>query len=93
MSVTVEEQQLDREPPTVAIQAITWWEAVRALVKAQECGLAVHQPVHVCCDYTPQMYVYIMGKHLVVVYKKRVFYSLHSYICAHGAHYITTGTQ
>ena len=67
--VTLEEQQLDRQPPTVAILAITWWEAVHALVKAQECGLAVHLPVHVCCDCTPQMYVYSTGKHLVLVYK------------------------
>ena len=48
-SVTLEEQRLDRQPPTVAIQATTWWEIVLALVKLQEYGLGVHLSVKVCC--------------------------------------------
>ena len=42
------EQQLERMPPTVVTQAITWWETVLALVKLQESGLGVHLPVKVC---------------------------------------------
>ena len=41
------EQHMEREPPTVAIQATTWWEAVPALVKLQECGLGMHLTVKV----------------------------------------------
>ena len=43
------EQHLDRQPPTVAIQATDWWEVVPALVNLQECGLGVYLPVKVCC--------------------------------------------
>ena len=39
--VTLEEH-MDRELPTVAIQATTEWEVVLALVHLQECGLGVH---------------------------------------------------
>ena len=46
-SVTLEEQHLDRQPPTVAIQATTWWEIGLALVKLQGCGLEVHLSVEV----------------------------------------------
>ena len=42
------EQHLDRQPPTVVIEATTWWETVFALVKLQESGLGVHLPVSVC---------------------------------------------
>ena len=45
--VTVLEQHLDREPPTVVIQATAWWGAVLAYAKLQECGLGVHLPVNV----------------------------------------------
>ena len=44
--VTLEEH-INRELPTVAIQATTEWEAVVALVYIQEHGLGVHLPVHV----------------------------------------------
>ena len=44
--VTLEEH-MDREPPTVVIQATTEWEAVFALVCLQEHGLGVCLPVHV----------------------------------------------
>ena len=44
--VTLEEH-MDRQLPTVAIQATTEWEAVVALVYIQERGLGVHLPVHV----------------------------------------------
>ena len=47
--VTMLEQHSDRQPTTVVIQATTWWEAVLAHVKLQECGLGVHLPVIVCC--------------------------------------------
>ena len=50
--VTLMEQQLDRQPPTVVTQATTWWETVLALVKLQEIGLGVNLPVNVCCYYT-----------------------------------------
>ena len=43
---------MDIEPPTVAIQAITWWEAVLAGVKLeqlQDFGLGVLLLVDVCC--------------------------------------------
>ena len=38
---------MDREPPTVVIQATGLWEAALALVKLQEGGLGVHLPVKV----------------------------------------------
>ena len=41
---TLEEQHLERQPPTVVIQATTWWETVLAHVKLQECGRAQHLP-------------------------------------------------
>ena len=46
--VTLLEQHSDIEPPTVVIQATTWWETVCAHVKLQEHGLEVHLPVNVC---------------------------------------------
>ena len=45
--LTLLEQHLDRQPPTVVMQATTRWEAVLAHVKLQECGLGVHLPVNV----------------------------------------------
>ena len=45
--LTLLEQYLDGQPPTVVTQAIIWWEAALALVKLQECGLGVHLPVKV----------------------------------------------
>ena len=49
--VTLVEQHLDGQPPTIVIQATTWWVAVLAFVKLQEYGLGVHLPVKVCCYY------------------------------------------
>ena len=43
------EQHLDRLPPTVVIQATTWWETAIIHAELQECGLVVHLPVRVCC--------------------------------------------
>ena len=57
--VTLLEQHMDKEQPTVAIQATTWWEAVLALVKLLECGLGVHLPVKVECD-NMQSEIYII---------------------------------
>ena len=45
--VTLVEQHMERQLPTVAVQAMIWWELVFALVNLQECGLAVHLPVEV----------------------------------------------
>ena len=46
-SVTLVEQHMDRQLPTVVIQATTWWETVLALVKLQGCGPGEHLPVKV----------------------------------------------
>ena len=46
--ITLLEQHLDRQPPTVVTQATTWWETVFACVKLMESGLGVHLPVNVC---------------------------------------------
>ena len=43
--ITLLEQHLDRQPPTVVIEDTSWWEAQLAHVKLQECGLGVHLPV------------------------------------------------
>ena len=45
--VTLLEQHMDRQPPTVVIHATTEWEAVLAHVNLQECGLGVHLSVKV----------------------------------------------
>ena len=50
--LVLEEQPLDRQPPTVVIQATTWWEALSAHVKLQECGLGVYPLVRVCCYWS-----------------------------------------
>ena len=79
------EQHLDKQPPTVVIQATLWWEVVLAHVNLQECGLAVHLPVKVCY-YTLKvnLCMYSTGKHLVLVSKKE---DCILYTCAHEAHY------
>ena len=46
--ITLLEQHLDRQPPTIVTQATTWWDSVLSLVKLQEIGLRVHLPVEVC---------------------------------------------
>ena len=45
--LTLLEQHMEKQPPTVVIQATSWWEAVLALVKLQECGLGMHLLVQV----------------------------------------------
>ena len=45
--LTLLEQHLDRQPPTVVTQATAWWETVLTLVKQEEVGLGVHLPVKV----------------------------------------------
>ena len=50
--VTLPGQHLDRQPPTVVIQATRWWETVFARVKLQEYGLEVHPPANVCCYWS-----------------------------------------
>ena len=46
--ISLLEQHLDRQPPTLVTQATTWWETVLTLVKLQESGLGVYQLVKVC---------------------------------------------
>ena len=46
--ITLLEQHLDGQPPTVVTQATTWRETVLALVKLQEIGLGMHLHVKVC---------------------------------------------
>ena len=57
--VTLLEQHLEGEPPTVAIQATGLWEATLGLVKLQEFGLEICLPVKVCCYH---------GVHSIMVY-------------------------
>ena len=45
--VTLVEPHVDREPPTVVIQATTEWEAVVADVRVQACGLGIDLSVEV----------------------------------------------
>ena len=52
--ITLLEHHLDRQPPTVVIQATSWMQTVLGHVKLQECGLAVHLHVKVCSCGTPQ---------------------------------------
>ena len=47
--VTLLEQHLDRQLPTVVIQATTWWETALVHVKLQEDGQEIHLPVRVSC--------------------------------------------
>ena len=46
--ITLLEQQLDRQPPTVVTQATTWWETEITHVKLQVIGLGVNLSVKVC---------------------------------------------
>ena len=45
--ITLLEQHLDRQPPTVVTQATTWWETILAHVELLESGLGVNLPVNV----------------------------------------------
>ena len=67
--LTLLEQHLDRQPPTVVIQAITWWEAVLALVKLQECGLEMHLSVKVSAYHINhvKLCAHSTGKHIVMM--------------------------
>ena len=56
--VTLVEQHLDRQPPTVVIQDMTWWETTLAHVKLQEGGLGVHLPVKVTTLYLAANIIY-----------------------------------
>ena len=75
--VTLVEQHLDKQLPTVAIQATSWWEAVHAHVKLQECGLGMHLPVKVGCLYTICMPVHSGGKCLVLSSHQNKLEELH----------------
>ena len=61
-SVTLLEQHMEGEPPTVVIQATIEWEAAFALVYLQEGGLGVHLHVHVRCYYLTCMHVHGRGQ-------------------------------
>ena len=59
--VTLLEQHMNRQPPTVVIQATTGREAVLAPVKLQEGGLGVHLHVKVCCYWLGYGFKVILG--------------------------------
>ena len=67
--VTLLEQHLDRQPPTVVTQATTWWETVLAHVKLQESGLGVHLPVNVCLYC---FYIHIVDFFIGETFRKRL---------------------
>ena len=50
--LTMLEQPLDGQLPTVVVQNTNWWEVVIAHVKQQECGLGMHPPVKVYACFT-----------------------------------------
>ena len=98
--VTLMEQHLDRQPPTVVIQATTWWETVIVHVKLQECGLEVHLPVKVCnlltITYVRLMHlflyttVFIAHKHMPDEMGITIFFQIHDVrhsICVHSHAY------
>ena len=61
--ITLLEQQRDEQPPTVVIQATTWWETVLAHVKLQDRGLEVNLHVHVCSSNLSRETCYIKAVH------------------------------
>ena len=61
------EQRMDREPPTVVIQATGLWEAALALVKLQECGLGVPPHVKVAMLLTMQSRCNHCNQHKYVI--------------------------
>ena len=65
--ITLLEQQVDRQPPTVVTQATTWWERVLSLVKRKEIGLEMHLPVKVCVYSYKLTFSYPMVMHFGVV--------------------------
>ena len=58
--VTLVEQHMERQPPTVVIQALVRWEAELAHVKLQGCGLGVHLPVQVTTLLNKQVMLQII---------------------------------
>ena len=56
--VTLLEQNLDRLPPTVVIQATPWWETTLVYVKLQECGLEGNLPAG---KYFLNLFVYYLN--------------------------------
>ena len=64
--ITLLEQHLDRQPPTIVTQATTWWETVLACVKLQEIGLGVHLPVKVCMLASNITYSIYSNKHMQI---------------------------
>ena len=77
------EQHLDRQPPTVVIQATIWWEALIALVNLQECGLVVYLPVKVCymyaCEQWRQPFI------VESIFCMRVYVQMHKIIYYFGS--------
>ena len=77
--LTLEEQGLGRQPPTVVILATTWWETAIAHVKLQACGLGVNPPVRVCK----------LGCYVVDILKKKKIACLrHQRLCCHANDHI-----
>ena len=93
--VTLVEQYLDRQPPTVAVEATTWWETGLAFVKLQDCGLELHLPVKVCCYYTPHACAHSAGNkafgpvHMLYNYNYGIRHTVH----IQEAHHISTVSQ
>ena len=70
--VTLLEQHLDRQPPTVVTQATTWWETILSHVKLMECGLGGNLPVKVCfccCLVGQSVDAHVPKDHASVLYK------------------------
>ena len=68
--VTLLEQNSDRQPPTVVIQATIWWETALVYVKPQKGGLGVYLPAGKCflnlfvhyLNYCKTMHLTIYGR-------------------------------
>ena len=59
--VTLVEQHMETEPPTVVIQATGLWEAALAHVKLQEGGLGVHLYVKVAMLLTSHAVIIVIN--------------------------------
>ena len=84
--VTLVKQHMDRQPPTVVIQATTWLEAVLALVKIQAVGLGVHLPVQVCTCYRCNSIV--MNAHKIIIRQHTCSYMMYNLGMSSGAFWL-----
>ena len=65
--VTLLEQHLDGQPPTVVIQDMTWWETTLACVKLQECGQKMHLSVMVCSYWSSTAIQWVKPLHKMLI--------------------------